>query len=134
MYFESTKPHVLKITVRHSSDEILDEFKIISDNGCTLESIEYHLPGIETPLSRKIKTMDLVDGQKFVNALSKNDDQKQALDNLYKTVNNIHSHLISGPDKATFDKVIKDLEKKEEIIGINLTNEEIAKITAREIN
>lgn len=133
LYFESTKPHVLKITVRHTSDEIYDEFKIISKHGCTLETIEYHLPGIETPFTRQIQTMNLSDGQKYINYLSTHDDQKQALDSLYKTVNNVHSHLISGPDKSTFDKLINDLEKQEEIIGINLTNKEIAKITAQDI-
>ncbi len=134
LYYESTKPHVLKITVKHSSDEIFDEFKIISDNGCTLETIEYHLPGIENSLTRKIQTMNIADGQAYVNYLNTHDDQKQALDNLYKTVHNVHSHLISGPDKSTFNKLIKDLEKQEEIIGINLTNKEIAKITEKEID
>lgn len=133
LYFESTKPHVLKVTVTHTVDEIYDEFEIISNNGCTLETIEYHLPGIETPLTRQIQTMNLSDGKKYINYLSTHDDQKHALDNLYKTVNNVHSHLISGPDQSTFDKLIKDLEKQEEIIGINLTNEEIAKITAKTI-
>ena len=133
LYFESTRPHILKITVRHTLDELYDEFKIISKHGCTLENIQYHLPGIETPLTRKIQTMDLSDGQRFVNYLSTHDDQKHSLDNLYKTVNNVHSHIISGPDKSTFDRLIKDLEKQVEIIGINLTNKEIAKITAKEI-
>ena len=77
--------------------------------------------------------MNLLDGQKYMNYLSTHDDQKQALTNLYKTVNNVHSHLISGPDKATFKKLINDLEKQEEIIGINLTNKEIAEITAKDI-
>lgn len=133
LYFQSTKPHILKVTVRHTVDEMYDEFKIISSRGCTLETIEYHLPGIETPLIRSINTMNLSDGKKYINYLSTHDDQRQALENLYKIVNNVHSHLISGPDKATFDKLIKDMEKQEEIIGINLTNEEIAKITSKEI-
>ena len=134
LYFESTRPHLLKITVKHSSYEILNEFEIITKHGCTLENIEYHLPGIETPLTRQIKTMNLSDGQRFVNYLSTHDDQRNALDNLYKTVNDVHSHLIAGPDRATFDKLVKDLEEIEEIIGINLTNKEIAKITEKEIN
>lgn len=133
LYFQSTKPHILKVTVRHTVDEMYDEFKIISSRGCTLETIEYHLPGIETPLIRSIHTMNLSDGKKYINYLSTHDDQRLALENLYKIVNNVHSHLISGPDKATFDKLIKDMEKQEEIIGINLTNEEIAKITSKEI-
>lgn len=133
MYFESTKPHLLRITVQHEIEEIFDEFKIISKHDCTLENIDYHLPGIETPLTRKIKTMKIADGERFMNYLDTHDDEKQALANLYKTTNNIHSHLISGPDKTSFDKVVKDLEKQEKIIGINLTNKEISEITKKEI-
>lgn len=133
LYYESTNPHILRLTVKHSADELLDEFKIISKHGCTLETIDYHIPGIETPLTRKIKTMNLEDGKKYRHYLETHEDAKAALDNLYDSVNNIHSHLISGPDRATFDRLIKDLEKQEEIIGKNLTNKEIAKITKANI-
>lgn len=129
LYFESTRPHLLKITVRHNADELLDEFKIIAKHGCTMENIEYHLPGIETPLTRQIKTMNVEEGIKFQNYLKTHDMQKLALENLYNITNNTHSHLISGPDKRTFDKLLNDLEKIDEIIGINMTNQEIAKIT-----
>lgn len=134
LYFESAKPHLLKITVRHDFDMMLDEFKIIAKHKCVLENIEYNLPGIKTPLSREINAMKLEDGEKFVNFIESKSQQKEALKNLYKSVNNVHSHLISGPDNATFDKLIKDLKEIEEIIGINLSNEEIAKITGKEIN
>ena len=77
--------------------------------------------------------MKLHDGKRYQNYLNSHDDQKNALENLYKTVNNVHSHRISGPDQKTFDKLLKDLEKQEEIIGVNLTNEEIATITSEEI-
>lgn len=133
LYYESTRPHLLRITVRHTSDEIYNEFEIIAKHGCTLENIDYHIPGIETPLTREIKTMNITDGKRYVNYLKTHDDKKQALDNLYKSVNNIHSHLIAGPDRATFNKLTKDLEKIEEVIGINLSNEEIAEITKNEI-
>ncbi len=133
LYYESARPHLLKVTVKHSASEIYDEFKIIAKHGCTLENIEYHIPGIETPLTRQIKTMNLSDGQKYVDYLSTHDDQRQALENLYKNVNNVHSHLISGPDNTTFDKLLKELESVDEIIGVNLTNKEIAKITKKEI-
>ena len=133
LYFESARPHLLRITVRHTPHKILDEFKIITKHRCTLENIDYHLPGIETPLTRQIKTMNLLDGEKYINYLSTHDDQKQALGNLYKISNNVHSHLISGPDSNTFDKLIKDLERVDEIIGVNLSNKEIADITKKEI-
>ena len=133
LYFESTRPHILKITVRHSLDELYDEFKIISKYGCTLENIQYHLPGIETPLTRKINTMDIKDGKQFRDYLEKNAEQKEAIENLYKLVNNTHSHIISGPDRATFIKLVEELKKHEEILGINLTKKEVAEITKKNI-
>lgn len=77
--------------------------------------------------------MNLEDGARFNDYLNNNTDAKAAIDNLYDCVNNIHSHLISGPDRTTFEKLIEDLEKNEEIIGKNLTNKEIAKITREEL-
>lgn len=132
LYLESAKPHILRLTVQHTSDEIFEEFKTILKHGCTLENIDYHIPGIETPLSREIKTMNINDGKKYTNYLKKNNGAKQALDNLYSTVNNIHSHLISGPDQPTFDKLINELEKYEKILGINLSDKEIAELTKKE--
>ena len=133
LYYESTKPHILKITVRHTIDEIYDEFKIISNYGCTLENIQYHLPGIETPLTRKINTMDIKDGKQFRDYLENNKEQKEAIENLYSLVNNTHSHIISGPDRATFIKLVDELKKHEEILGINLSKKEIAEITRKNI-
>ncbi|WP_407414872.1 NAD-binding protein [Methanobrevibacter sp.] len=131
LYLESAKPHILRLTVQHSSDEIFDEFKTIAKYGCTLENIDYHIPGIETPLSREISTMNIEDGKRYVDYLRKNKDAKNALDNLYGAVNNIHSHLISGPDNETFNKLIKDLEKHQTILGKNLSNKQIMEITKK---
>lgn len=133
LYFESTRPHILKITVRHALDEIFDEFKIISKHRCTLENIQYHLPGIETPLTRKINTMDLKDGKKYIKYLKDNPEQMEAIKNLYSLTNDTHSHIISGPNRATFIKLVKELEKHEEILGINLTKKEVAKLTRENI-
>lgn len=133
LYYESTRPHILKITVRHTVDEIYDEFKIISKYGCTLENIQYHLPGIETPLTRKINTMDIKDGKQFRDYLEKNVEQKKAIENLYSLVNNTHSHIISGPDRATFIKLVDELKKHEEILGINLSKKEVTEITRKNI-
>lgn len=131
LYYEATNPHVLRLTVKHTPEDILDEFKIISKHGCTLETIDYHLPGIETPLKRKIKTMNLEDGERFANYLKTHGEAKGALENLYSSTNNIHSHMISGPDRSTFEDLMKDLEKEVEILGKNLSDKEIAKMTGK---
>lgn len=133
LYFESTRPHILKLTVKHPIDELYREFEIITKHGCTLENIQYHLPGIETPLTRRINTMNIEDGKQFKEYLEKNVEQKEAIANLYRLVNDTHSHIISGPDRATFRRLIDELEKHEEILGINLTKKEVAEITMKNI-
>ena len=133
LYLESAKPHLLRLTVQHTPKEIFDEFEIISKYECTLENIDYHIPGIETPLSRDIKTMNVADGKRYQNYLKRNEEAMESLTNLYNSVNNIHSHLISGPTRTILNELVKELEKRERIIGKNLTDKEIAKITKKEI-
>ena len=133
LYLESAKPHLLRLTVQHTPEEILDEFEVISKYDCTLENIDYHIPGIETPLSRDIKTMHMEDGKRYQNYLKENEEAMAALKNLYRSVNNIHSHWISGPNRNTLNELVKELEKQEPIIGKNLTDKEIAEITKKEI-
>lgn len=81
----------------------------------------------------EIKTRNLEDGKNYINFLNEHEEEKQSLINLYKSVKNMHSHLISGPDQNTLDKLLKELEKQEEIIGINLSNNEIAELSKKEI-
>lgn len=134
LYFESARPHILNITIRHDFDKIFNESEIITKHGCSLENVQYHLPGIETPLTRKIKKKDFADGKHYKLYLDLHDDKKEAFKNLYHTVNNIHTHEISGPDNANFDSLVEDLKEVGEIIGINLTYKEIAEITKKEMD
>ena len=133
LYLESVKPHLLRLTVQHSPDVIYDEFKTIIKYGCTVENIDYHLPGIETPLKREIKTRDLESGRKYVDYLKTYADAGKALKNLYRSVDNIHSHLISCPNHETTIKLTEELEKLVNVIGKNLSDEEIAEITKKNI-
>ena len=77
--------------------------------------------------------MDIKDGKQFRDYLEKNVEQKEAIENLYSLVNNTHSHIISGPDRATFIKLVDELKKNEEILGINLSKKEVAEITRKNI-
>ena len=134
LYFESARPRLLNITIRHDFDKIFNESEIINKHGCNLENVQYHLPGIETPFTREIKKKDFIDGKHYKHYLYSHDDKKEAFKNLYRTVNNIHTHEISGPDNVNFDNLVEDLGEIGEIIGINLTNKEIAEITKKEMD
>ena len=73
------------------------------------------------------------DGRDYIHFLDTHEDQKLAISNLYKDISNIHSHLISGSDKTMFDKLLEDLEEMEEILGVNLSDSEIANLTMENI-
>jgi voltage-gated potassium channel len=77
--------------------------------------------------------MDIEDGKDFTKYLEDNPDQKAAIENLYSMVNNTHSHIISGPDRATFQKLVDELGENIEIVGINLTKKEIANLTKKNL-
>lgn len=133
LYFEAAKPNLLKITVQHPLNQIINEIEIVSDYGCTLENIDYHFPGISTPLRRKIGVISPDEIKNFEINILDDEIKRKSLNNLYSSVNNIHSHWISGPDKEALDKLIEKLKETEKIIGINLTNKEIAEITKENV-
>ncbi|MDO5848058.1 MAG: NAD-binding protein [Methanobrevibacter sp.] len=134
LYFEAAKPHLIRITLRHNVEDITREMKMIIDHKCTLENIDYHFPGIRAPLTRKIGVLTLEEIEEFEEKLKNNPQKRSSLKNLYDSVHEIHSHWISGSDKANIDRLIKEIEKKDKIIGIDLTNEEIAEITSKYIH
>lgn len=133
LYFEAAKPHLIRVTLKHNVEDIAHEMHMILDHNCTLENIDYHFPGIRAPLTRKIGVITEDDVKKFMQNLEENPQKKESLKNLYNSVHEIHSHWISGSDKAYIDKLINEIEKTDKIIGIDLTNEEIAEITSKYI-
>lgn len=133
LYFEAAKPHLIRVTLKHNVEDIAREINMILEHNCTLENIDYHFPGIRAPLSRKIGVVTTEEVEKFEDSLKKNPQKRESLKNLYDSVHEIHSHWISGSNKTYIDKLIKEMEKTDRIIGIDLTNEEIAEITSKYI-
>jgi voltage-gated potassium channel len=54
---------------------------------------------------------------------------RESLEIMYKTVNGVHSHWISGPDKTHVNMAIEELKKEDGFLGINLEFEEINEFT-----
>ena len=59
----------MKITVKHSVEDIRKESEIILKYGCTLENIEYHLPEFTEPLARKVGVSDISQLNRFLTSL-----------------------------------------------------------------
>ena len=104
---------------------------MIIDHECTIENIDYHFPGIRDPLTRKIGVITKQEAEDFIVGLEADPRKKESLKNLYRSVHNIHSHWISSPNKKNIDKLINNISKNENIIGIGLTDEEIAEYTSQ---
>ena len=103
----------MKITENHSVGDIRAESEIVLKHGCTLEDIEYYLPGFREPLRRKIGLSKIEDMDKFLESLRKDNKRLESLQRLYAlSGGGIHSHTISGPDTKSLSKVEKELKEK----------------------
>jgi voltage-gated potassium channel len=119
------KPEI-KITENHDIQDIREEAKIILKHGCTLEDIEYYLPGFKEPLKRKIGLSDEKEMDRFLSSLEHDSKRMDALERLYiLSGGGIHSHTISGKDTQSLAKVEKELKTKGFLLGVNLTHDEI---------
>ena len=129
IYFAAVQPNLVHITQNHGIDFLEREFEILKMHNCHLENIEYHFPGIRTPVTRTIGVLEEEEKDHFIDMVKNNPDVRESLDTMYKTVNGVHSHWISGPDKTHVDMAIEELKKEENLLGVNLEFKEINEFT-----
>jgi voltage-gated potassium channel len=129
IYFAAVQPNLVYVTQRHGIDYLEREFEILKKHDCHLESIEYHFSGIRTPVTRKIGVLDEDEKDHFIDMVKNKPDVRESLDVMYKTVNGVHSHWISGPDKTHVDMAIEELKKEGTLLGTNLEFKEINEFT-----
>ena len=129
IYFAAVQPNLVYITQKHDIDYLEREFEILKKYNCHLENIEYHFHGIRTPVTRKIGVLDGDATDHFIDMAKNNPDVRESLDVMYKTVNGVHSHWISGPDKTHVYMAIEELRKEGSLLGINLEFSEINEFT-----
>ena len=134
LYYAAVTPKMVKITCKHHVKDIATEMKIVLDNNCNIEDIEYDFPGIKEPLVRKIGVIKKENYGKYNDYLNSNLAASKSIKNIYKSVGGLHSHKISGSNSEDLNKTIQELNKKGFILGINLNDEEILKLTKEYAN
>lgn len=134
LYYAAVTPKMVKITCKHHVKDIATEMKIVLDNNCNIEDIEYDFPGIKEPLVRKIGVIKKENYGKYNDYLNSNLAASKSIKNIYKSVGGLHSHKISGSSSEDLNKTIQELNKKGFILGINLNDEEILKLTKEYAN
>ena len=119
------KPEI-RITEIHDISDIREEADVILKHGCTLEDIEYYLPGFHEPLKRKVRLSDKKEMDRFLERLDQDSERMETLERLYTlSGGGIHSHTISGPDTESLGKVENELAHKGFLLGVNLSPKEI---------
>jgi len=118
----------MRITEMHDITDIKEEAEIILKHVCSLEDIEYYLPGFHEPLKRKVGLSDVREMERFLKRLEEDSKRMESLERLYTlSGGGVHSHTISGPDTQSLAKVESDLKSRGYLLGVNLTREEIVK-------
>ena len=129
IYFAAVQPNLVHITERHGVDYIGKELEILRKYNCHLENIEYHLHGIRTPVSRTIGVLDESEEDNFIERINTDKNVRESLETIYSTVNEVHSHWVSGPDQFFLNMAIKELENEGIVLGVNLSFDEINEFT-----
>ena len=115
-----------RIAGMHDVRDIREEAEIILKHGCTLEDIEYYLPGFHEPLKRKVGLSRIEEMERFLKKLEMDSARMESLERLYTlSGGGIHSHTISGPDTTSLADVEEELKKKGFLLGVNLSQKEI---------
>ena len=129
IYFAAVQPNLVHITERHGVDFIGKELEILRKYNCHLENIEYHFHGIKTPVSRTIGVLDESEEDNFIERINTDENVRESLETIYNTVNEVHSHWVSGPDQFFLNMAIKELENEGIVLGVNLSFDEINEFT-----
>ena len=129
IYFASVQPNLVHITEKHGVEIIGKELEILRKYNCHLENIEYHFHGIKTPVSRTIGVLDESEEDNFIERISTDKNVRESLETIYSTVNEVHSHWVSGPDQFFLNMAIKELENEGIVLGVNLSFDEINEFT-----
>ncbi len=131
IYFAAVQPNLVHITERHGVDFIGKELEILRKYNCHLENIEYHFHGIKTPVSRTIGVLDESEEDNFIERINTDKNVRESLETIYSTVNEVHSHWVSGPDQFFLNMAIKELENEGIVLGVNLSFDEINEFTKK---
>lgn len=129
IYFASVQPNLVHITEKHGVEIIGKELEILRKYNCHLENIEYHFHGIKTPVSRTIGVLDEDEEDAFIERINSDKNVRESLETIYSTVNEVHSHWVSGPDQFFLNMAIKELENEGIVLGVNLSFDEINEFT-----
>ena len=133
IYFAAAKPNLVRITEKHNVEFMERELEILRKHDCRIEKIEYHLPGIKKPIERDNDT-SLEQEDYFINKVKTDPNVRESLETMYNIVNNIHSHILSGPDQTNLNNAIEELKKEGIVLGINLDSSELNELTTKHKN
>lgn len=131
IYFASIDPLTIKLTVSPNIEDIEKEISVIDEYGCTVERIEYYPPEFSKDISLTIDIPEEFKTKGFLNNLD-DDEKLSKINAVYGNFNGVQVHWVSGQNKTVLDTLSNDLLKKELILGINQSKEDIKKLSMKE--
>ncbi|MBC7119852.1 MAG: hypothetical protein H5T36_05350, partial [Methanobacteriaceae archaeon] len=122
---------VVQVLVKHDVG-VLDDKRIIVENGGRILDSSHYLPGVRQIVTRKLNIKNFEDLRQCEEELE-NPDARRSLTALYKISRNIHSHTVAAPDVKNIKKIETELKRKGLLLGVNLSEEEVWDIIEKEM-
>jgi len=118
-------PLQLRITVRHTVDEIRDVMSIIIGHGGVVQGVEYYTPPLRTPIRRDVLITDMREVLRFVERLERDPDLRRALERVYELSENVHSYYVIVHNEEERKRILRELDRRDYLVGVDLTIDEI---------
>lgn len=123
IFYHAIENLTIKVTAKNSPEDLVKRANLVYSKDCRIESIDFHIPGIEFPLSQKISREYLLK--------LRHDLENRNLSRFERIGEFIHSEWITCPNEGVLEDIKKEFEKDSSIIGINLSEEEIYEINSQ---
>ena len=94
------------ILCRHSSDQVLDEFYAVVDNGGSVVNVMVEHP-VYGAISAELNISSRYDAQEFVKRM-----QSANAPQLSDLAGGVHIHMLCVPDRETYQRIAAELEQK----------------------
>src|SRR5690606_7013526 len=101
-------------------------------HGGRILDAKHYLPGVRQVVTRNLNIRNREDLERCQEELKK-PDARRSLTALYSISRNIHSHTVAADSVRAIKKIEAELRKRNILLGVNLTEEEIWEIVENEM-
>jgi len=122
-----TRDMRFRVTVKHTVDEVEEEWNAIVENGGTLLDVRFHVPGSPEPVVKELPIRTREDLERRRKLLEESEEFRRTVEALHALSRGVHSHTVLAVEPDAKERIVRALEEKGFLIGVDMTHEQVLK-------